>query len=184
MFHASFGTAGAVRPLAREDAAPLFALTVRERERLAHWVPWLDQVRSLEAATAYVERKLARQAAGNGLVLALVQGDGLAGELGLDYIDAANRATEIGYWIAAPASGRGLVTRACRALIGYCFETLALERIQLRAATDNLRSQAVARRLGFELEGVLREAERLERRTVSLAVFGLLRREWLGPGAA
>ncbi len=183
MFQACFASAGAVRPLRLEDAGALFALITREREHLVHWVPWLNLVQSVESTTAYVERKLARQAAGNGLALVLTQPEVLVGEVGLDYIDVPNRATEIGFWIAASASGRGLVTRACRVLAAFCFENLALERIQLRAATDNVRSQAVAQRLGFRFEGVLRDAEQLATRTVSLAVYSLLRSEWQAPGA-
>jgi ribosomal-protein-serine acetyltransferase len=50
--------------------------------------------------------------------------------------------------------------------------------VRLAAATENAKSRAIPERLGFHLDGVLREQERVDGRYVDHAVYTLLRREW------
>src|SRR5699024_1407559 len=72
-------------------------------------------------------------------------------------IDSDRAIGDIGYWIDGDAEGQGIVTRACEALIAHGRNTLQLKRFELRIATNNQKSSAVAERLGFELEGVLKK---------------------------
>jgi len=52
--------------------------------------------------------------------------------------------------------GRGIATRALRRVSRYGHEDLALERLELTTDIENLASQRVAEKVGFEREGVLR----------------------------
>jgi ribosomal-protein-serine acetyltransferase len=65
---------------------------------------------------------------------------------------------EIGYWIDAGFEGRGLVTRTVGALLDHGFGPMGLRRVVIRTMVENVRSRAVARRLGFTEEGVIRDA--------------------------
>lgn len=62
----------------------------------------------------------------------------------------------IGYWLAAEARGRSLTTTALRALSRWAIEELGLGRIELVTDPDNIASQRVAEKAGFQREGVLR----------------------------
>ncbi|WP_258224514.1 GNAT family N-acetyltransferase, partial [Aeromonas sp. HMWF017] len=86
----------------------------------------------------------------------------------------------IGYWLAERWQGNGIITRACQALIHHAFEEMGMEKVEISAATDNEPSRAVCERLGMQLEGVTRRAERLGNRIVDHAHYSLLRDEWLG----
>lgn len=57
---------------------------------------------------------------------------------------------DIGYWVRSGWTGRGVASRAAAALTCVGFETLELERVEIRCDEANERSAAVARRLGFE----------------------------------
>ncbi|WP_227984503.1 GNAT family N-acetyltransferase [Nocardia spumae] len=83
----------------------------------------------------------------------------VVGMLGLDAGPHAG-AAEIGFWLAAAARGRGLMTRAVRLACDFGFATdgLGLTRVEWRAFAGNTASAAVARRAGFHYEGCLRLA--------------------------
>jgi ribosomal-protein-serine acetyltransferase len=105
----------------------------------------------------------------------------LVGSIGFPEINHDQRSCKIGYWLGRSAQGRGTATLAVRALIDHAFGAAKLNRVVIQAGVGNARSRAVAQRLGFTLEGVLRQAERHpDGRYVDLAVYGLLASEWRG----
>jgi len=70
----------------------------------------------------------------------------------------AMRTCEIGVWVGQATQGRGLATRACRAVIDWVITERGLLRVQWTNEPTNLRSSAVAKRLGLTREGLLRSA--------------------------
>ncbi|WP_404370725.1 GNAT family N-acetyltransferase [Corallococcus coralloides] len=66
-------------------------------------------------------------------------------------------ALEIGYWISARHTGRGLATEIAGALTRVAFEVEGVRRVEIHCDPRNARSAAVARRLGFVHEGTLRQ---------------------------
>jgi ribosomal-protein-serine acetyltransferase len=166
-----------LRLLEPGDAEELQALIEAERERLARWMPWAAG-QDLEGTRAFIAQTR-RQLADDGALTTAIVADGrIAGVIGLHEVDRTARATSVGYWIASGFEGRGLVTRAVRAYVDHAFGPLGLNRVELRAATGNARSQAVAERLGFTREGVLRQAERVGDRYLDSVVFSVLASEW------
>ncbi|MGI8411483.1 MAG: GNAT family N-acetyltransferase [Solirubrobacteraceae bacterium] len=81
---------------------------------------------------------------------------------------------EVGYWLAREGRGHGHATRAVRMISAWGFTALALERIELLAATGNLASQRVAARAGFTREGILRSYMRGRDGPQDMVMFGLL----------
>lgn len=141
-----------LRPIAETDAAPLLAVVERDREHLRRYQNWPDYLHTLRDMREIIGRAQNRLRHDNGFDL-VIRLDGVpVGKVGLVYIDWKRSRTEIGYWIAETAQGRGLVTRACRVLLRYAFEDRDLDEVWIRCAAANTRSRAVAERLGFTLD--------------------------------
>ena len=159
------------------DEAPLLARVIEANaERLARWFPWVEGSRHEEGALAFITRARSSETdlEGNGI---WVDGE-LAGAIGMA-IDTLSNGSEIGYWLDEAYLGRGLVTRAARRFVDEALGTLGLHRVTIRAAVENERSRAVAERLGFREEGVLRGAGRVgDGSYVDLVVYGMLADEW------
>ena len=102
-------------------------------------------------ARSFIERGPAALASGRRAAFAIVDARGgeLLGAAALTAIDWTHSAADVGYWVAAPARGRGVAARAVELLAGWAFGTLGLDRLELRIHVDNHASQAVAARAGF-----------------------------------
>lgn len=96
--------------------------------------------------------------------------------------DAAAGTCEVGCWLEPAAEGHGLVTRACTTLLDWAFTTRGLHRAEWQCRADNVRSAAVAARLGMTLEGVRREAWPYRGRRYDQQVWAVLAREWRATG--
>ncbi|GIW03829.1 MAG: hypothetical protein KatS3mg059_0449 [Thermomicrobiales bacterium] len=92
----------------------------------------------------------------------------------------------IGYTVGEAYRGRGYATAAVAAVLPIAFdpERLALERLEILAAVDNLASRRVAERNGFRLEGILRGLLVINGARVDHALYALLRSDWLAAQTA
>jgi ribosomal-protein-serine acetyltransferase len=135
---------------------------------------WLSAEPTAQDSYQRVRAGLQRLVDGAGIEGGIFDHGRLCGVVGLFRIDTGQQTGEIGYWIARDAEGRGLVTRSCRAVLRHGFEDLGLQRIELRCGATNRRSIAVAERLGFQLEGRLRQADRVGDWRDDFLVYGLL----------
>jgi ribosomal-protein-serine acetyltransferase len=159
------------------DADEAYAAVDAARDRLREWLPWVDATASVGVEREYLSTIEVANETGAGLHVTLRQDKAFAGFVGLQ-IDVMHPNGAVGYWVVAGYAGRGLITRSVAAIIDLGFGPLDLHRVELRAATRNVRSRAVAERLGMTHEGTLREAELLAQGQVDLEVYSVLSTEW------
>jgi ribosomal-protein-alanine N-acetyltransferase len=87
-------------------------------------------------------------------------------------------AREIGYTMfSREHRGRGIATQAVRLLVRHLFDSLLINRLEIRMDTRNLASERVAVKCGFTKEGVARGANFVRGRHVDMNVYALLRHE-------
>lgn len=148
-----------LRVLSEADAAELHAVIERNRARLARWIQWAHE-QTEQDTRAFIGRASAMEQDGSGLSRAIAADGRLAGIVGVS-VDRGNRSAAIGYWLDEASEGKGVVTAAVAAVVSDGFERYRLIRVEIRADVDNRPSRAVAERLGFTLEGVLRQSYRV-----------------------
>jgi ribosomal-protein-serine acetyltransferase len=160
------------------DADELQTVVEAHRDSLSEFLPW-PAAQTRETGLDFIKSSRRQIADNNGMQTAVILDGRIAGGIGVHGIDWPNRRTSIGYWLAPPAQGRGIMTAAVRAYTDHAFHGWGLERMELRAAPGNVRSRAVARRLGFTEEGTLRHAEHFgEGKVLDHVVYGMLATDW------
>ena len=161
-----------------EDAEDIFALIDSNRDYLREWFPWVDLTKSIDDTLAFIERGRKQDEDKNGVQCCIRLEGKIVGVMGFNFVDRDSRKTEIGYWIAPSYQGRGIITKSVRSLTDYAFSEWKMNRVAIQAGKANTKSRAVAERLDFRYEGVMREAECVNDRYVRLAVYSMLKRDW------
>lgn len=148
------------------------------RAHLDRWLRWSSSLQSLADVTRFIDRFGAKLRQNDGFHNGIWSGSTLVGGVVTWYVHRENRNAEVGYWLAATATGRGLATGAARAAVDHLFRRADVHRVEMQCGVENRRSRAVAERLGFRLEGIRRESHWITDRFVDHAVYGVLDREW------
>lgn len=81
------------------------------------------------------------------------------GSIGLTIGADVHRFTaEIGYWLAEPYWGQGIMTGAVRVLVEHAFNHLRLVRVSAEPYASNRASVRVLEKAGFQYEGCLKDS--------------------------
>jgi ribosomal-protein-serine acetyltransferase len=160
------------------DAAAAYAVIDTNRDHLVRWMPWVPHTTSEYDVGSFMRESEIRFWDGRGVDLGVFEGGRVLGGFGATIGAHGYDEADIGYWLAAGAQGRGIATGCSRHLIDWLFAERDMHRITIRARTDNERSRAVAERLGFTFEGVMREALLVQEDHHDAALYSLLRSEW------
>ncbi|TDD21912.1 GNAT family N-acetyltransferase [Nonomuraea diastatica] len=144
-----------LRPAAERDAEALLHAYVRNSEHLRRWEPRRPaEFFTLPGQVYRLKDLLAQQAQGRAMPWLLVHGNRVVGRMTLNTIVRGPwLSADLGYWIDAGYAGRGLTTRAVLAVCRMADQDLGLHRIAAGTLVDNVASQSVLRKAGFELYG-------------------------------
>ena len=164
--------------LQRQHAVTLLALVDENRDYLRQWMQWLDAHRDVAVTECYIQSTLQQFANQIGFQAGIFLNGKLVGVTGFKPIDTANRIGEIGYWLSQYHQGQGIMTKCNQAVVRAGFQELALHKIEIRCAVGNHRSRAVAMRLGFVEEAILRQRQWLYDHYVDHVVYSMLKSEY------
>ncbi len=179
----TFTESHGLRPLEETDASELHALIEANRRYLARWMPWAESQTTAQTL-AFIRATRRQVTDDDGFQAALTAQARIVGVVGFHGVDWTNRATSIGYWLAEAEQGRGTMTRAVRALVDHALGVWHLNRVEIRADVENLRSQAIPTRLGFRYEGTLRQVLRFGDGYRDQVVHAMLAQDWPPPDPA
>ena len=159
-------------------AESLLNLVNTNRHYLREWLPWVDQMQTVANFAYYISDTKKRAAEKTDFGYAIIIEKNIVGRIGLHHINHQHRIAEIGYWLADGLQGRGIISKSCKAIIKHAFKELGLNRIEIKCGVGNDKSRAVAEKLQFKQEGILRQAELLNGKFIDLYLYALLKDEW------
>ena len=161
-----------MRPFVREDAAAI----ARYANNRAVWITLRDRFPhpyTLEDAVAFLAVATTQQPTGD---FAIATADEAIGGIGLQRQSDVHRlSAEIGYWLGEPYWGRGIATRAVRAMTDLAFATTSLERLYACVFATNPASARVLTNAGYRFEGRLHRAVVKDGRILDQLVYAALR---------
>ncbi len=170
-----------MEPLHLRQLNPTDAADAPELQRMANsWVGRPQVEEFLGNPDTFDAAKFIADAATVGKRLIGIWADRhLAGVISVRMADP--HAASFGYLLERAYRGRGVMTRACAAVIDFIFTDLHRHRIEIQSDEANTKSCAILDRLGFRREGVRRDAASYGDFYGNLIVFGMLATEWSPP---
>jgi len=173
-----------VRRWRREDGQALNQAVIGSREHLRPWMPWAHE----DPPTLAARRKLFAEwerdwRAGGDAFYGIFVAGAVAGGCGL-HRRLGPEALEIGYWLAADFTGRGVMTAAGELLTDAAFSVPGIQFVEIHHDRANERSGGVPRRLGYTLVG---EVAREPQAPAEIGVecrWRMTRQQWLARGSA
>ena len=111
---------------------------------------------SLQDAESFISRSIESSAKNN---FAIATQSEAIGSIGLMLGKDVHRFTaEMGYWLAEPFWGNGIMTQAVKSVTTYGIDELRLHRVFAEPYTTNQASARVLEKAGFTCEGILRSS--------------------------
>ena len=166
-----------LREIVPADAEDLFHI-FSDEETMRYWScrPYtsVDQAHRLIEALA----KVRFADAGINWAITLRGDERLIGKCGYNEWRKAHRRGDISYILSPEHRGKGIVSEALGAMLDYGFDHMNLHSVEAGVTPGNDASTRMLQRLGFRLEGHLRENFLTDRGFVDSLIYSLLRRDW------
>lgn len=152
----------------------IFDTINRDRKYLEEWLPFVNltqQVSDTKAFIAGVNSPTNKK----DLIYSIWYKEEFAGLIGFKDTDWRNKKTEIGYWLAKKMQGKGIASLCVDKLVRYAFKKQKLNRVQIKVAENNSKSESIPIRLGFQFEGIERAGELHNNKYLNLKTYSLLK---------
>ena len=174
--------------LESKQAEAINTIVDKDRDFIGQWLPWARQSTEVSDYQQYIKMMRKNMAAATDYGLAILYDGEVVGGIGLHIRSSIDRRAEIGYWLIKGQNGKGIMTQSAKALADYGFGALRMNRLLIRAASENPGSQNVAKRLGFSHEmtarkgGVITDADQIDQ-LIDMQYYAMLSEDWRLPAS-
>lgn len=154
----------------------IFDAIEQNREYLSKWLPFVEftkQVTDTEAFISSIKNSPLNE------VYSIWYKEGFAGLIGFKDTDTTNHKTELGYWLTENMQKKGIIINSVKKLMSFAFQKLKINRIQIKVANNNTKSEAIPIKLGFKYEGIERAGEWHNNRFLDLKTYSFLKSDLL-----
>jgi ribosomal-protein-alanine N-acetyltransferase len=166
-----------LREIVLADAEDLFRI-FSDEETMRYWS--CRPFTSVSQARMLIKRLAETAETGAGIHWAITErgNERLIGKCGYNEWRKAHRRGDISYIIAREQRGKGIVSEALRAMLDYGFDRMNLHSVEAGVTPGNDASTRMLQKIGFRLEGHLRENFLTDRGFVDSLIYSLLRSDW------
>ena len=163
-----------LRAVIHKCYAPKLVTLVSKNIKEFKYIPLTATLITLESANTHIDYHKEAWKKGNGYYYFIFDyNNKLMGYVGLK-IRYGNKTAEVSYFLDKNQTGKGLVSKALLLLEEKFFDAGG-HRLEIYANVENKKSVAVARRLNYRLDGILRQAEFFDGKFCDVAVFSKLK---------
>ena len=138
-------------------AEEIFNLSIKNRDYLGKWMEWLEYTKEVSDTKEFILSCLEGLSKESYLLCSIVYKGKIVGNIDLHKIQKKNKKAVIGYWLDEEANGKGIMSRALKRLCEYAFNEIELNRLVIECDVENVKSCAVAKRVGFVKEATLKQ---------------------------
>ncbi len=167
-----------LRPVIPASAQTIYNSIKRSGDHLRRWLPFIENTQSVNDTRRFIKTTIKSTCSKKDMIFEISESNVFAGLISLKEVDRVNGKAEIGYWLDVNMTGKGIMLRACKAVVNYAFDDLKLNRVCIKTAVGNKKSAAIPINLGFYFEGTEREGEFLNGKFQDLMVYSMLKSEW------
>ena len=148
-----------LRAPSMEHVERIWRARIRSHEELKEWLSWAQTRPTKEEIEAHTRETIAHFMLKKELTFHLFtkKYEEFVGIVTLKNIDWSIPSFELGYWLDTAHSGEGYMLEAVDRLSQFAFQSLCARRVEIRVAERNWKSRRIPEKLGFQLEGILRQ---------------------------
>ncbi len=157
-----------------QHAREIFETVDAQREFLGQWLEWVDYTKSPEDAFPHMYKSSLPDSKSYYITI-----DGkIVGSVSFVRGTTTHKYAEIGYWLSKDFNGRGIITRAVKEMEKMAFQQMGMNRVEIQVDVENIPSQGVPRRCGYQNEGVLRNRYVLRGESRDIIMYAKSKSEW------
>ncbi|MCM6765527.1 GNAT family N-acetyltransferase [Weissella paramesenteroides] len=165
-------------PRPKIDAEAIFQLIDESRNELVTWLPWVTGTTAVADEEKFLANDLEKFGTSTSMTTIILYKNHPAGMISFNRFREMDQSAEIGYWLGTRFIGKGIMHRA---VVGMCqigFNDYKVNKIEIHAAVDNARSNHVAQKAGFHLDGTIRADKLLSDGFHDGNIWTMLKDDW------
>ena len=148
-----------LRAVEEQHVTPLHQLVLKNKVWLQQSLNWPQFVTSVEDTRKNVQGNMMLHQRGYAKMFLIFAQENVVGVISFNQIEPLNKAAYIGYWLDEEHQGKGIMSQALQALIHHYSQRQEIRRFVIKCRVENVESNQVALRNGFQLEGCMQQAE-------------------------
>lgn len=163
-----------LRIMDSNDAEAAIMEIEQSRDYLARWLPWVELTHTADDYRNFIRFTRDEFANESSYHFGIFDDGCFIGGFSINKFNRNDNKVELGYWLGKRHQKQGIITRTVEAVTDFLFKKWDVHRIEIHVATLNEASKKVPERLGFEIDGVMRESMRHNGKYFDMVIYSKL----------